>query len=110
MQSADFIAMNLLPHSNHCSQQRRCLRCGGPGRLISQNLLLEEQGWYNEPAEKMNMWEKPSMDWVVDPVGFRYTLRKTYERYRLPDPDYRKWESAPPDTVSREDGKHCMDA
>ena len=27
---------------------------------------------------------KTEYGWVVDPVGFRYTLRKAYERYHLP--------------------------
>ena len=27
---------------------------------------------------------KTQYGWVVDPVGFRYTLRKVYERYHLP--------------------------
>lgn len=28
--------------------------------------------------------EKTKYGWVIDPVGFRYTLRKVYERYHLP--------------------------
>ena len=28
--------------------------------------------------------DKTKYGWVIDPVGFRYTLRKVYERYHLP--------------------------
>ena len=44
--------------------------------------MLGEQGVYR-PAEKPYV-EKTEYGWVVDSVGFRYTLRKAYERYHLP--------------------------
>ena len=44
--------------------------------------MLGEEGIYR-PEENPYV-EKTKYGWVIDPVGFRYTLRKVYERYHLP--------------------------
>lgn len=49
--------------------------------MISR-LCWENRGYTDR--QKNEYVGKTQYGWVVDPVGFRYTLRKTYERYRLP--------------------------
>lgn len=51
-------------------------------RAGDQQIMLGEQGVYR-PADNPYVG-KTEYGWVVDPVGFRYTLRKVYERYHLP--------------------------
>lgn len=51
-------------------------------RAGDQQIMLGEEGIYR-PEENPYV-EKTKYGWVIDPVGFRYTLRKVYERYHLP--------------------------
>lgn len=44
--------------------------------------MLGEQGVYR--AAENSFVSKTKYGWVIDPSGFRYTLRKVYERYHLP--------------------------
>lgn len=51
-------------------------------RAGDQQIMLGEPGVYRAAD---NPWvEKTPYGWVVDPVGLRLTLRKTWERYHLP--------------------------
>jgi 6-phospho-beta-glucosidase len=47
-----------------------------------QQVMLGEEGVYR--AAKNNCLEQTSFGWLIDPVGLRVTLRRTYERYHLP--------------------------
>ncbi len=51
-------------------------------RAGDQQIMLGEQGVYR--AAENPYVGKTAYGWVVDPVGFRMTLRKVYERYDLP--------------------------
>ena len=51
-------------------------------RAGDQQIMLGEEGVYRA-AENPYVGKTP-YGWVVDPTGFRYTLRKVYERYRKP--------------------------
>ncbi|MDO4554312.1 MAG: glycoside hydrolase family 1 protein [Lachnospiraceae bacterium] len=76
----DFIAMNYYSTATIGASK-------GDGQDVAaragdQQIMLGENGVYR-PAENPNV-EKSQYGWVIDPVGFRYTLRKVYERYHLP--------------------------
>lgn len=51
-------------------------------RAGDQQIMLGEQGVYR--AAENPYVGKTKYGWVIDPVGFRLTLRKVYERYDLP--------------------------
>ncbi|QUG76218.1 family 1 glycosylhydrolase [Erwinia sp. E602] len=51
-------------------------------RAGDQQIMLGEPGVYR--AAENPFVGKTRYGWVVDPVGLRLTLRKTYERYHLP--------------------------
>ena len=76
----DFIAMNY--YSTATIATSRGDASDVAARAGDQQIMLGEQGVYR-PAENEYVG-KTQYGWVVDPVGFRYTLRKTYERYHLP--------------------------
>ena len=76
----DFIAMNY--YSTATIAASRGDASDVAARAGDQQIMLGEQGVYR-PAEN-EFVGKTQYGWVVDPVGFRYTLRKTYERYHLP--------------------------
>lgn len=76
----DFIAMNY--YSTATIAASRGDASDVAARAGDQQIMLGEQGVYR-PAENEYVG-KTQYGWVVDPVGFRYTLRKTYERYRIP--------------------------
>ncbi len=84
----DFIAMNY--YSTATIAASRGDASDVAARAGDQQIMLGEQGVYR-PAENEYVG-KTEYGWVVDPVGFRYTLRKAYERYRLTDPDYGEWD------------------
>lgn len=44
--------------------------------------MLGEQGVYR--ASENPFVDKSQYGWVIDPTGFRHTLRKVYDHYRLP--------------------------
>lgn len=76
----DFIAMNY--YSTATIAASRGDASDVAARAGDQQIMLGEQGVYR-PAENPYVG-KTRYGWVVDPVGFRYTLRKVYERYHLP--------------------------
>lgn len=51
-------------------------------RAGDQQIMLGEQGVYR--AAENPYVGKTKYGWVIDPTGFRYTLRKVCERYHLP--------------------------
>ncbi|MFW5393799.1 glycoside hydrolase family 1 protein [Yersinia sp. 2544 StPb PI] len=51
-------------------------------RAGDQQIMLGEPGVYR--AAENPFVDKTRYGWVVDPIGLRLTLRKTYERYHLP--------------------------
>lgn len=51
-------------------------------RAGDQQIMLGEKGVYR--AADNPFVSKTKYGWVIDPSGFRYTLRKVYERYHLP--------------------------
>ena len=51
-------------------------------RAGDQQIMLGETGVYRS-AENSYL-KKTEYGWTIDPQGFRYTLRKVYDRYRLP--------------------------
>lgn len=51
-------------------------------RSGDQQIMIGEKGVYC--AEENEYLPKTAYGWTVDPVGFRVTLRKIYERYHLP--------------------------
>jgi len=51
-------------------------------RSGDQQLAIGEKGVFR--AEENEYLAKTPYGWTIDPVGFRVTLRKIYERYRLP--------------------------
>ena len=76
----DFIAMNYYSTATIAAS-----RNDGSDVAASagdQQIMLGEEGIYR-PEENPYV-EKTKYGWVIDPVGFRYTLRKVYERYHLP--------------------------
>ena len=76
----DFIAMNYYSTATIAASRNDgsdVAACAG-----DQQIMLGEEGIYR-PEENPYV-EKTKYGWVIDPVGFRYTLRKVYERYHLP--------------------------
>lgn len=76
----DFIAMNYYSTATIAASR-------GDGSDISaragdQQIMLGEEGVYR--AAENPFVSKTKYGWVIDPSGFRYTLRKVYERYHLP--------------------------
>lgn len=47
-----------------------------------QQIELGEKGVYK--AIRNQYLERTNVDWEIDPIGFRSTLRSVYERYHLP--------------------------
>ena len=76
----DFIAMNY--YSTATIGASRNDSSDVAARAGDQQIMLGEQGVYR-PEENPYV-DKTKYGWVIDPVGFRYTLRKVYERYHLP--------------------------
>ena len=76
----DFIAMNYYSTATIAASKGDASDVAA--RAGDQQIMLGEQGVYR-PSENPYV-EKTQYGWVVDPVGFRYTLRKVYERYQLP--------------------------
>jgi len=76
----DFIAINYYSTATIAASQGDASDISA--RAGDQQIMLGEPGVYRA-AE--NPWvEKTPYGWVVDPVGLRLTLRKTWERYHLP--------------------------
>lgn len=76
----DFIAMNYYSTATIAASR-------GDGSDVSaragdQQIMLGEEGVYR--AAQNPFVSKTKYGWVIDPSGFRYTLRKVYERYHLP--------------------------
>lgn len=76
----DFIAMNYYSTATIAASR-------GDGSDLSaragdQQIMLGEEGVYR--AAENPYVSKTKYGWVIDPSGFRYTLRKVYERYHLP--------------------------
>lgn len=76
----DFLAMNYYSTATIAASKGDASDVAA--RAGDQQIMLGEQGVYR-PAENPYVG-KTEYGWVVDPVGFRYTLRKAYERYHLP--------------------------
>lgn len=76
----DFIAMNYYSTATIGASQGNASDI--VARAGDQQIMLGEQGVYR-PVENPHV-KKTQYGWVIDPVGFRYTLRKVYERYHLP--------------------------
>ena len=82
----DFIAMNY--YSTATIAASRGDASDVAARAGDQQIMLERPGVYR-PGENPYVG-KTQYGWVVDPVGFRYTLRKVYERYQSSDFSDRK--------------------
>ncbi len=76
----DFIAMNY--YSTATIAASRGDSTDVSARAGDQQIMLGEEGVYR--AADNPFVSKTKYGWVIDPEGFRYTLRKVYERYRLP--------------------------
>lgn len=76
----DFIAMNY--YSTATIAASRGDSSDVSARAGDQQIMLGEEGVYR--AAENPFVSKTKYGWVIDPEGFRYTLRKVYERYRLP--------------------------
>ena len=76
----DFIAMNY--YSTATIAASRGDSTDVSARAGDQQIMLGEEGVYR--AAENPFVSKTKYGWVIDPEGFRYTLRKVYERYRLP--------------------------
>ena len=76
----DFIAMNYYSTATIGASKNDGLDVAA--RAGDQQIMLGEEGVYR-PAENPYV-DKSPYGWVIDPSGFRYTLRKVYERYHLP--------------------------
>ena len=76
----DFIAMNY--YSTATIAASRNDGSDVAARAGDQQIMLGEEGVYR-PEENPYV-DKTKYGWVIDPVGFRLTLRKVYERYHLP--------------------------
>jgi len=76
----DFIAMNYYSTAtiaaSHGDSSDISARAG------DQQIMLGEEGVYR--AAENPFVSKTKYGWVIDPTGFRCTLRKVYERYHLP--------------------------
>lgn len=76
----DFIAMNYYSTATIAASKNDSSDVAA--RAGDQQIMLGEKGVYR-PEENPYV-NKTQYGWVIDPVGFRYTLRKVYERYHLP--------------------------
>ena len=76
----DFMAMNY--YSTATIAASRGDASDVSARAGDQQIMLGEEGVYRA-AENPDV-AKTKYGWVIDPSGFRYTLRKVYERYHLP--------------------------
>lgn len=76
----DFIAMNY--YSTATIAASRGDSSDVSARAGDQQIMLGEEGVYR--AAENPFVSKTKYGWVIDPAGFRYTLRKVYERYHLP--------------------------
>ena len=76
----DFIAMNY--YSTAVIAASRGDSSDVSARAGDQQIMLGEAGVYR--AGENPYVSKTKYGWIIDPAGFRYTLRKVYERYRLP--------------------------
>ena len=76
----DFIAMNY--YSTATIAASRGDASDVSARAGDQQIMLGEEGVYR--AAETPYVGKTQYGWVVDPTGFRYTLRKVCERYHLP--------------------------
>lgn len=76
----DFIAMNY--YSTATIAASRGDSSDVAARAGDQQIMLGEEGVYR--AAENPFVSKTRYGWVIDPTGFRYTLRKVYERYHLP--------------------------
>ena len=76
----DFIAMNY--YSTATIAASRGDASDVSARAGDQQIMLGEEGVYR--ATENPYVGKTQYGWVVDPTGFRYTLRKVCERYHLP--------------------------
>lgn len=76
----DLIAMNYYSTAAIAASRGDALDVSA--RAGDQQIMLGETGVYR--AADNPYVEKTKYGWVIDPFGFRYTLRKVYERYHLP--------------------------
>lgn len=76
----DFIAMNYYSTATIAASHGDASDVSA--RAGDQQIMLGEQGVYR--AAENPYVGKTQYGWVVDPSGFRYTLRKVCERYHLP--------------------------
>ncbi len=76
----DLIAMNYYSTAAIAASRGDALDVSA--RAGDQQIMLGETGVYR--AADNPYVEKTKYGWVIDPSGFRYTLRKVYERYHLP--------------------------
>lgn len=76
----DFIAMNY--YSTATIAASRGDASDVSARAGDQQIMLGEEGVYRAAGNPYV--GKTQYGWVVDPTGFRYTLRKVCERYHLP--------------------------
>lgn len=76
----DFIAMNY--YSTATIATSRGDASDVSARAGDQQIMLGEEGVYR--AAENPYVGKTKYGWVIDPTGFRYTLRKVCERYHLP--------------------------
>lgn len=76
----DFISMNYYATATVSQSQNR--DDDVKSRSGDQQIMIGEKGVYR--AEENEYLPKTAYGWTVDPVGFRVTLRKIYERYHLP--------------------------
>ncbi|RKJ06655.1 glycoside hydrolase family 1 protein [bacterium D16-54] len=76
----DFMAMNY--YSTATIAASRGDASDVSARAGDQQIMLGEEGVYR--AAENPYVAKTKYGWVIDPSGFRYTLRKVYERYHLP--------------------------
>lgn len=76
----DFIAMNYYSTATIAASKGDSSDVAA--RAGDQQIMLGEEGVYR--AAENPFVSKTRYGWVIDPTGFRYTLRKVYERYHLP--------------------------
>ena len=76
----DFIAMNYYSTATIAASHGDATDVSA--RAGDQQIMLGEQGVYR--AAENPYVGKTKYGWVIDPTGFRYTLRKVCERYHLP--------------------------
>lgn len=76
----DFIAMNYYSTATIGASKNDSSDVSA--RAGDQQIMLGESGVYR--AAENPYVDKTKYGWVIDPVGFRYTLRKVYEKYHLP--------------------------